>query len=74
MISMLRNLMQLISNIDFCGKWIDFAFDLPLLLERGGARGSYCSYQAGIYLLNVSNRNNRTMCEVCSKLTMKTHE
>ena len=27
--------MQLISNIDCCGKWIDFAFDLPLLLERG---------------------------------------
>ena len=29
---------------------------------------------AGIYLFNVNNRNIRTMCEVCSKLTMKTLE
>ena len=28
----------------------------------------------GIYLLKVSNRNTRTRCEMCSKLTIKTPE
>ena len=29
---------------------------------------------AGIYLLKVNNRNTRTRCEICSKLTIKTLE
>ena len=29
---------------------------------------------AGIYLLKVNNRNIRAMCEMCSKLTVKTPE
>ena len=29
-------------------------------------------YQVGIYLLKISNRNIRTWCEICSKLTLKT--
>ena len=29
---------------------------------------------AGIYLLNVSNRNTRARCEICSLLTIKTPE
>ena len=29
---------------------------------------------AGIYLLKVNNRNTRTSCEICSKLTIKTPE
>ena len=29
---------------------------------------------AGIYLLKVNNRNTRTRCETCSKLTIKTPE
>ena len=29
---------------------------------------------AGIYLFKVSNRNTRTRCEICSKLTIKTPE
>ena len=29
---------------------------------------------AGIYLLKVNNRNTRTRCEICSKLTIKTSE
>ena len=29
---------------------------------------------AGIYLLKVKNRNTRTRCEICSKLTIKTLE
>ena len=28
----------------------------------------------GIYLLKVGNRNTRTRCEICSKLTRKTPE
>ena len=27
---------------------------------------------SGIYLLKVNNRNTRTRCEICSKLTIKT--
>ena len=30
------------------------------------------SLQAGIYLLKVSNRKTGTMCEICSKLSVKT--
>ena len=29
---------------------------------------------AGIYLLKVNNRNTRTRCEICSKVTIKTPE
>ena len=29
---------------------------------------------AGVYLLKVNNRNTRTRCEICSKLTIKTPE
>ena len=31
-------------------------------------------YPAGIYLVKVNNRNTRTRCDVCSKLTIKTLE
>ena len=33
-----------------------------------------CHYPAGIYLFKVNNRNTRTRCEICSKLTIKTPE
>ena len=29
-------------------------------------------YPANIYLFKVKNRNTRKMCELCSKLTIKT--
>ena len=32
------------------------------------------SWPAGIYLLKVNNRNTRTRCEICSKLTINTPE
>ena len=32
---------------------------------------SYSTIPAGIYLLKVNNRNARTRCEICSKLTIK---
>ena len=31
-------------------------------------------YPAGIYLVKINNRNTRTRCEICSKLTIKTPE
>ena len=31
-------------------------------------------FLAGIYLFKVKNRNSRTICEICSKLTIKTPE
>ena len=31
-------------------------------------------YLAGIYLFKVNNVNTRTMCEICSKLAIKTPE
>ena len=31
-------------------------------------------YPVDIYLLKVNNRNTRTRCEICSKLTIKTSE
>ena len=31
-------------------------------------------YPAGNYMLKVNNRNTRTRCEICSKLTIKTPE
>ena len=34
-------------------------------------RASPVTKPAGIYLLKVNNRNTRTSCEVCSKLTIK---
>ena len=33
-----------------------------------------CRTPSGIYLLKVNNRNTRTRCEICSKLTIKTPE
>ena len=35
---------------------------------------SHRTNPAGIYLLKVNNRNTRTRCEICSKLTIKTPE
>ena len=31
-------------------------------------------HPVGIYLLKVNNRDTRTRCEICSKLTIKTPE
>ena len=36
--------------------------------------GNYGNEPADIYLLKVNNRNTRTRCEICSKLTIKTPE
>ena len=54
-------------------------FIILCVLGVAGACFMMSSYQntifpAGIYLLKVNNRNTRTSCEVCSKLTIKTPE
>ena len=33
-----------------------------------------CLIPAGNYIFKVSNRNTRTRCDICSKLTIKTPE
>ena len=35
---------------------------------------SLINTQAGNYIFKVNNRNTRTRCEICSKLTIKTPE
>ena len=37
-------------------------------------RKSYLFMPVGIYVVKVNNRNTRTRCEMCSKLTVKTQE
>ena len=32
------------------------------------------TYPASMYLLKVNNRNTRTRCEICSKITINTSE
>ena len=44
---------------------ISFCFMFPFQIR---------SFPAGIYLLKVNNRNTRTRCEICSKLTIETLE
>ena len=39
-----------------------------------GSQDTSCASPADIYLLQVNNRNTRTRCEICSKLTIKTPE
>ena len=40
----------------------------------GTPRIKECTYPVGIYMFKVNNRNTRTRCEICSKLTIKTPE
>ena len=40
----------------------------------GETRVPVTHYAAGIYLLKVNYGNTITMCEICSKLTIKTPE
>ena len=50
------------TNIVPCSKW---NHDQPPMQSIFG------DVPAGIYLLKVNNRNTRTRCEICSKLTIK---
>ena len=51
----LGNMKLNISNL----KWVVLHEDLNIMY-----------YPAGIYLVKVNNRNTRTSCEICSKLTI----
>ena len=42
--------------------------------HRGVLRTLPNIYPAGSYMFKVNNRNTRTRCEICSKLTIKTPE
>ena len=41
---------------------------------KPSVHGSAYGTGAGNYLFKVNNRNTRTRCEICSKLTIKTTE
>ena len=45
----------------------------PLLYSSNFKRNGWV-YPVGIYMFKVNNRNTRTRCEICSKLTIKTLE
>ena len=42
--------------------------------DRHGVWGQSTTNPAGIYLFKVNNGNTGTMCEICSKLTVKKPE
>ena len=55
------------------------AIKRPSSFKKGRKLKCSCIYNeafnpAGIYLLKVNNRNTRTRCVICSKLTIKTPE
>ena len=54
--------------IEFTSHTISTISSIKINLKRKEARLN----PAGIYLLKVNNRNTRTSCEICSKLTKKT--
>ena len=45
-----------------------------ILFETSYNLEDTCSHPAGNYMFKVNNRNTRTRCEICSKLTIKTPE
>ena len=46
-----------------------------MVVSQGGILNNIKSTNpVGIYLLKVNNRNTRTRCKICSKLTIKTPE
>ena len=49
----------------------NFSFNLKLS-EKNLTKGSIGTNPAGIYVFEVNNGSTKTMCEICSKLTIKT--
>ena len=47
---------------------------MHFLNNRRSLGKSVCSYPQGVYLFKVNNRNSRTRCKICSKLTTKAPE
>ena len=54
--------------------------NFALRIQSGGAKivlkpnWNMFNNSAGIYLFKVNNRNTRTRCEICSKLTINTFD
>ena len=68
-----------IGAISIISKWRSIFFNYELNIWKRGIKFRSRNHQnvnnpAGIYLLKVNNRNTRTRCEMCSKLTIKTLE
>ena len=60
-----------------CVKFVLVFLLLTLNTEMSAGKSSgifIADYAVGIYLFKVSNRNTRTVCGICSKLTIKTAE
>ena len=52
----------------------DFGFIQEIKLFQKIIFALFIVFPSGIYLFKVGNRHTRTMCEICSKLTVKTPE
>ena len=61
------NIMLFVKNVFPIGKY-------QLKVKKKDIEATSIDVPAGIYFFKVSNRNTRPMCEVCSKLTIKTPE
>ena len=53
---------------------LDHALPNSAPLIKAERRSQTLYFPAGIYLFKVNNRNTRTRCEICSKLTIETLE
>ena len=62
---------QMKPNADNCHLILNYSEQKEVRID-GGTSDS--RNPAGIYLFKVDNRNTRTRCEICSKLTIKTPE
>ena len=66
---------KLIFTKEFYNRKLHFLRNHGYFSEHPQATACTKNYDpAGIYLLKVNNRNTRTRCEICSKLTIKTPE
>ena len=62
-------------NLHADSEMADLTLGLRLSLSLNlKSRGSATVVQAGNYMFKVKNRNTRTRCELCSKLTIKALE
>ena len=58
----------------FNSSLVNFKYHLTRRRELVEWHSVIVAFNKGIYLLKVNNRNTRTRCEICSKLTIKTPE
>ena len=75
------NLLDCSTSVMDIGKWVNRAWDslsglgfLHWAWDSCWIQVFFSDNPAVIYLLKVDNRNTRTRCEICSKLTIKTPE